>query len=335
MRKLLIASAVAAGTMLGVSGQASAACGTVSIAEMNWASAQLMANVDKIILESGYGCKVDIVPGDTMPTFTSMNEKGQPDVAGELWVNAVATPLNAAKAEGRLHTVSEGPITGLGEGWWLPPYTKEAHPELKTVLDILERPDLFPDKEDPSRGAFIGCPAGWGCQLSNQSLFIAFEMEKKGWNLIDPGSQAGLDGSIVKANERGENWFGYYWAPTSMIGKYNLQLMPFGVPFAGYENWDGCVAKGQEACTDPKPSAWTKSEVHTVVTDRFKNVAGPAMDYFAKRIWPGGVMGSMLVFMEEEQADGPDAALHFMEAHEDLWMQWVPADVAAKVKAAL
>ena len=50
MRKLLIASAIAAGTMLGVSGQASAACGSVSIAEMNWASAQLLANVDKIIL---------------------------------------------------------------------------------------------------------------------------------------------------------------------------------------------------------------------------------------------------------------------------------------------
>ena len=111
--------------------------------------------------------------------------------------------------------------------------------------------------------------------------------------------------------------------------------MPFGVPFAGAENWDGCVAKGPEACSDPKPSSWTKSEVHTVVTDRFKNVAGPAMDYFANRIWPGGVMGSMLVFMETEQADGPDAAAHFMEAHEDLWMQWVPADVAAKVKAAL
>ena len=104
MRKLLIASAVAAGTMLGVSGQASAACGTVSVAEMNWASAQAMANVDKIILESGYGCKVEIVPGDTMPTFTSMNEKGQPDVAGELWINAVANPLAKAKSEGRLHT---------------------------------------------------------------------------------------------------------------------------------------------------------------------------------------------------------------------------------------
>ena len=40
---------------------------------------------------------MEIVPGDTMPTFTSMNEKGQPDVAGELWINAVANPLNAAK----------------------------------------------------------------------------------------------------------------------------------------------------------------------------------------------------------------------------------------------
>lgn len=131
------------------------ACGTVSIAEMNWASAQLMANVDKIILESGYGCKVDIVPGDTMPTFTSMNEKGQPDVAGELWVNAVATPLNAAKAEGRLHTVSEGPITGLGEGWWLLPHacaTTQAGPQaasavlavqpLVLILIVLTRAEL-------------------------------------------------------------------------------------------------------------------------------------------------------------------------------------------------
>jgi glycine betaine/proline transport system substrate-binding protein len=59
------------------------------------------------------------------------------------------------------------------------------------------------------------------------------------------------------------------------------------------------------------------------------------MDYFAKRIIPGSVMGAMLVFMEEEQADGPDAAVEFMSLHEDLWMQWLPADVAAKVKASL
>ena len=29
-------------------------------------------------------------------------------------------------------------------------------------------------------------------------------MEAKGWKLVDPGSAAGLDGSIAKAVERGE-----------------------------------------------------------------------------------------------------------------------------------
>ncbi|MDZ7823618.1 MAG: glycine betaine ABC transporter substrate-binding protein [Ahrensia sp.] len=40
------------------------ACGDVSIAEMNWASAGVAAQVDKIILEKGYGCKVEMVVGD-------------------------------------------------------------------------------------------------------------------------------------------------------------------------------------------------------------------------------------------------------------------------------
>ena len=34
--------------------------------------------------------------------------------------------------------------------------------------------------------------------------------------LGDPGTAAGLDGSIAKASEQGENWFGYYWSPTSL-----------------------------------------------------------------------------------------------------------------------
>ena len=48
---------------------ANAGCGKLVIAEQNWASAELMANVDKIILEKGYGCEVELVPGATMPTL--------------------------------------------------------------------------------------------------------------------------------------------------------------------------------------------------------------------------------------------------------------------------
>ena len=208
--KNIILSALVVFGLTSFSSIANAGCGKLVIAEQNWASAELMANVDKIILEKGYGCEVELVPGATMPTFTSMNDKGTPDMNPEQWANAVYEPLKVAVSEKRIFVANKAPITGLGEGWWLNPAAFEKHPELKgmTAVQILERPDLFPDKEDPSKGAFMGCPAGWGCQLANANLYRAFEMEKKGWKLIDPGSAAGLDGSIAKASDSGEPWFG-------------------------------------------------------------------------------------------------------------------------------
>ena len=155
-------------------------------------------------------------------------------------------------------------------------------------------------------------------------------MEEKGWLLVDPGSSAGLDGAIAKAVERGDNWFGYYWAPTAIVGKYNLQLLPFEVQFAGSENWDGCIVKAEQDCADPKPSAWTKSEVHTVITDALMQRGGAAVDFLSKRVFPGPVMNAMLVHMEEEQAGGMDAAIEFLVRYEDVWTEWVSEEVAEK-----
>jgi glycine betaine/proline transport system substrate-binding protein len=334
MKKILFLITLTMGIFYFVSNSFSAYDCKFQMADMNWPSATLMANVDKFILEEGYDCKIELVPGATTATFITMNEKGKPHVAPELWTNAIAGLLHKALEEGRLFSAIKGPITELGEGWWITPQTLKNYPEFKTVLDILERPDLFPAKEDNSKGAFIGCPAGWGCQLANQSLFIAFEMEKKGWMLVDPGSQAGLDGSMSKAAERGDNWFGYYWSPTSLIGKYNMKLMDFGVPFAGSKNWDDCIAKGPEECIEPKPSAWTESIVQTVVTSEIKEMT-EVMNYFGKRIFPGSIMNSMLVYMEENQAQGADGAIEFLEKHPEIWINWITLEAAKKIKKAL
>ena len=313
-----------------------AACGSLTMAEMNWASAQFMAQVDKVILERGYGCEVELVPGATMTTFASMEAKGTPDVAAEFWANAAIVPLRKAVGEGRLHISNKTPITGLGEGWWISPATAKKHPNLKTVLDIIENPKLFPDKEDPSKGAFVGCPAGWACQLINANLFRAFEMEKKGWVLVDPGSQAGLDGSMSKAVLSGKNWFGYYWTPTSLIGKHKMIKVPFGVPFAGNKNWENCLIKPEQDCANPQKSAWIKSEVYTIVTDKFKKAGGgSAADFLSKRTYPGSVLNSMLVYMADNQAEGSDAAIEFLQNHEDIWTKWVPSNIASKIKSSL
>ena len=52
IKKLLVSAIVVLGfTFFNVN--ANAACGKISIANMNWASANLMAEVDKVILEKG------------------------------------------------------------------------------------------------------------------------------------------------------------------------------------------------------------------------------------------------------------------------------------------
>ena len=336
MKKILTVLIGAWFLLISNTGESNAACKNVKIANMNWASAGLMANIDKIVLEKGFGCNVELIQADTVPAFTSMNEKGSPDIVPELWANSFITPLNKAIGEGRLHRLNKGPITGLGEGWWVTPAFRKKHPEIKTVMDLLKRPDLFPHPEDKSKGGFVTCPAGWACQLSNANLFRAFEMEKKGWKLIDPGSAAGLDGTIAKAAERGQNWVGYYWAPTAMIGKYNLVKLDWGIPFAGKENWDGCIAKPEKDCANPKPTAWITPAVNTIVTDKFrKNADKNLIAYFEKRTYPGKVMNGMLVYMTENQADGSDAAIEFFKKHETVWTKWLPTDVANKIKKSL
>ena len=324
--------AVAAALLLSTS--ANAACGKMQIADMNWASASLMANVDAKILQA-MGCETELVVGATMTTWASMDATGKPDVAPEIWANAMATLVDSAVAAGRVHVGNAAPMSGLGEGWFIDPITLDANPELTTVEAVIARPDLFPDKEDPSKGAFMGCPAGWGCQLSSQSLFRAHKMEEKGWKLLDPGSAAGLDADIVRAGEQGEPWFGYYWSPTTIIGKYDLKSVDLG-PWGGKDNWDGCVALGFDGCADPKPSAWTESRVNTLLSDHFYyNAPSAAMDYFAARVYPGDVMNAMLVWMDDNQAGGADATTYFLQTYPEVWKGWVDDETAATVEAAM
>lgn len=307
-------------------------CGTITIAEMDWASAEFIANIDKVVLEEGYGCSVELVPGATMTTFASMDTKGEPMVAPELWANAVQTPLKKAVSENRMAVLNTAPITGAGEGWMITEKTAKAH-NLKTLDDVLARPDLFPHPEDASQGGIVTCPSGWGCQIATGQLFKAFNMEEKGWGIVESGSSAGLDGSIQKAITRDESWFGYYWGPTVLASQAGLFLLDMG-PFAGDDNWDNCLMDIE--CANPKPSGWVKSVVTTVVASDFmKNGSKETQEYLQKRQFPADAMKEMLVWMNSNQASGEDAAYEFLQKHPELWTSWVSSDVAAKVKAAL
>lgn len=331
MNKLLAPFAVAAG-LFAFAGAAHADCGSVSIAEMNWASAGVAANVDKIILEAGYGCSVELVTGDTLPTFTSMNEKGQPDVAPELWINAVRTPLDKAVAEGRLVMAADLLSDGGVDGWWIPKFLSDAHPEIKTVQQALEHPELFPAQDDPKKGVIYNCPPGWQCQASLGNLFRALGADKKGFEMVETGSAAALDGTIARAFETKTGWLGYCWSPTAILGKYQMVKLSFGVQHDKAE-WDACTSVMD--CANPKVNSYPVSQVYTVVTKKFADKAGVAMGYLKTRKWSNETVNGILAWQVENQGTNADAAKHFLETRGEIWTRWVSPDVAEKVKAAL
>jgi glycine betaine/proline transport system substrate-binding protein len=324
--------AVAAPAASPVAEAAAAACGKVTVANMNWQSAEVLANIDDIILSKGYGCEVELVPGDTMPTLTSMMEKGQPDVAPEAWVNAVREPLDAAVKEGKLHYGAEALKDGGIEGWWIPKFVADANPDVKTIDDALKRPDLFPSIENKGKGAVHNCPSGWACQITTGNAFKAWDAAAKDFVLLDTGSAAGLDGSIAKANERKEGWLGYYWAPTSILGKYDMVKLDAGVPH-DKEAWDACNSKTE--CDKPVKNDWTRADVYTVMTDRFQKAGGPAVDYLNTRSWGNDTVNALLSWMSDNQATGADGATHFLKTQPEIWTAWVSPEAAEKIKASL
>lgn len=332
MKKLLLSTVMATG-LLGLAGQAMAEdCGDVTIANMNWQSAEVIANIDKIILTAGYGCDAELVVGDTVPALTSMIEKGEPDIAPEGWVDLQPELVERGLSEGKLVSTVDVLSDGAVQGWFIPKYIVDANPDIKTIDDALKHPELFPAPEDASKGAVFNGPQGWGGTLVTAQLFKAYEAEKAGFTLIDTGSAAGLDGSIAKAYERQEGWMGYYWAPTSILGKYEMVKLEYGVPFDEAE-WKRCNTIAD--CPDPKRNEWPADSVQTLVTTAFAERAGPAMDYLKARSWSNDTVNKLLAWMTDNQATGEEGAVYFLQNNEDLWTGWVSSEVAEKVKAAI
>jgi glycine betaine/proline transport system substrate-binding protein len=307
-----------------------AACGKLSIAEMTWASAAVAAHMEKIILQKAYGCEVELVPGDTVPTSTSMTERGEPDIAPEIWLNSTRAVIDRGVREGRLKMAGNILSDGGEEGWWVPKAFIAKHPELTSLAAVLKRPDLFPDPEEPGKGRFYGCPSGWGCQISNDNLFRGYKMKEAGFAVFDPGSGEGLAGAIAKAVNRGEPIFTYYWAPTALLGKYAM------VKLSGMshepKNWP-CMVKPD--CATPAPNGFPSSEVVTVTTTKFANQAPEAYAFISKVSWPNRVVQDVLAWQDENRADAEETAEYFLKNFKNVWAKWVPPELAARVAKGL
>ena len=310
-----------------------AACGDVTIADMSSMSAEFLAAMDRFVLNNGFDCNASLVAGDTVPVITAMIEKGQPDIIPEGAVDVVPTLYKEGVDNGKIVAVSD-PLSDAGnQGLWVPKYMVDDNPELATLAGVLKHPELFPNPEDPSRGGIYNGAPGWGATIVTAQLYKANNMADHTFDLLDPGSLAGLDSAISRAYERKEGIIAYYWSPTGLLGRYDMVKVDLGVPHDPVE-WKRCTTNAD--CPDPKPNAWTASDnIKTLVSQEFFDKGGEIVDYLKKRQLTAGAINKVLAWMNEHQAKGEDAARHFLEENQDIWTGWVTPEVAEKVKSAL
>ncbi|HSG03675.1 MAG TPA: glycine betaine ABC transporter substrate-binding protein [Marinobacterium sp.] len=318
MKKFKLAGIALAVSMS--SGAAFADCGKVSIGAMGWASSEAVAALANFVLEQGYGCETTIVPTDTIPAATSLAENGEPDLVIELWVNS-APVYQELVAEGKAITASNLFAGGGEEGWWIPKYLADKHPELMTLEGILANPELVGSR-------FHNCPVGWGCRNVNDNLKVFHDMEGKGVEVFDHGSGANLAASIAAAFEEKGPWFGYYWGPTAVLGKYPMVRVDLGGVNPEQH------ALNQVAEQDPAKvgvSDFPSAPVVNAITPALEGRA-PEAAAFAKNLsFPNNVLSEMLAWQEENNASADEAAAWMLTTHTDLVMGMVNDDARAKL----
>lgn len=133
--------ATSAGVLAVPKVSAAANCGTtdtITVAQMSWFSASVMAYVTQTLLETGYGCEVQLQLEDTVSTASTMLVRGEPDIAPEFWVSLAADVWAKIEKPAKYFVAGELYTDGAVLGCWIPEYLAKAHPELKSITDLRE-----------------------------------------------------------------------------------------------------------------------------------------------------------------------------------------------------
>ncbi|MDV6378025.1 ABC transporter substrate-binding protein [Sporosarcina sp. GW1-11] len=300
----------------------------IKLADAGWDSIRVHNSIAQIILEEGYGYKTDVVNGTSTATFQAL-QQGDINVYTEVWSDNLGEAYTNAIDSGDIETISTN-FDDNSQGLYVPTYVIKGDPErgieavapdLKTVRDLAKYPELFQDPENKKMGRIIGAPSSWLVSKHLSEKIAAYGLDEK-FTYLAPGSDSAIVADLASAYKKGEPWVGYYWSPTWVTATYDLTLLEDD-PF------------DQAAWDKDKSGEFPPNDVFVSVHKDLKTQAPEVVEFFSHYETSSALTEEALKYMGENDANPHDTAKWFMKEHEDIWTQWVPEDVAKKVKAAL
>ncbi|MBU9463781.1 ABC transporter substrate-binding protein [Burkholderia multivorans] len=339
IRRLKTVLLAAAAILSAPAAHAAGACAdgkTVHFAGVTWESGSFSTEVLRQILEKGYGCKTDVVPGSTAATETAL-ARNDLQVWSEQWTGRSEIVAKAVSA-GTVKLVGDTLRGGTKEGWFVPEYVvkgdaarkiKPVAPGLASVDDLPKFKQVFADEEEPDKGRFLNCPTGWDCERVNTRLLRVLKLDQSYTN-FHPGTGAALDAAIASAYQRGAPILFYYWGPAALMAKYKFVALK--MPAYNETCWK---TLREESATNQCASSYMVSHLKIGVSKAFYDANPVLVSVFEKVSFPMDYLNQTILDMTTKKIDGAAMATQFLKTRADLWKQWVPADVAQKIAGSL
>jgi glycine betaine/proline transport system substrate-binding protein len=292
----------------------------------------------RLVAEEGYGYETNATHAETVAMWQGLTT-GEMDVSMEIWVDQMPD-WESGLEEGLVHDLGTAFDESV-QGWFVPTYVIEGDdergiepsaPGLSHVDDLPDHWEAFQDPEDSEKGRFYDCIPGWECEQVNATKFAAYGLDDY-YNRFLPGSGPALDTSLVTAHERGEPWLGYYWGPTWMFALLDLTMLE--EPEYTEECWSEVMAAAAAEETPDQACAYPAVPVHIAVHADFPDLAPDYVEFLGNIDMTMDQISEILLYMHENEVEADEGMRWFMRENEDLWTDWVPEDVADRVRAAL
>ena len=292
--------------------------------DLNWSSVQLQNRIAQYIVEIGYGYPTDVIFGATLPLFDGLRA-GDVNILMEVWLPNQQEMWEEALSEGSVFS----PGSSLGTDWQsafvIPKYLQEQYPELDSVEDLKDPQykALFATSETGGKARLVSCVIGWACEVVNAEQVEGYGLSDH-VEILNPGDLASLNADLYAAYEQREPWLGYQWSTNEPA--LLLDLVRLEEPAYTDECWEST-----RACAYPDT---------TILIAVNSNLPGTAPDVVAMlRQWDFSV-DAVYEPIARWQFDNPDAnteaaAIRWLNDNIDRWSQWVTADAAASIRAAL
>ena len=159
----------------------------IVFADLSWDSAMVHNRIAAFIIENGLegSYETDFVAGGTVPSVTGL-ANGDIQVDMESWHSNFKDLYDKFIKSGQIVDLGKNLPDGP-QGWYMPRYVvegdasrgiKAAAPGLKSIDDLINYSELFPDPEDPSKGLIYLGISGWAVTEGNEKFFDEYNLGK-------------------------------------------------------------------------------------------------------------------------------------------------------------